>query len=450
MIIRTRITCSPQATAAIAIAVLIQFLLVSRGEAAPANESEIRKPEIPGKVFNIIDSGAKADGTTNNSQAIQKAIDTAAAAGGGRVVIPSGKFLSGPIALKDTIDLHLEKGAQLLASQNFDDFPIERNRRAAFIGGADLKDVRISGEGTIDGQGQPWWQAFRAAKATGAGLPRPQLIWLFQCERVELDGITTINPPNTHCSIRDSKEITIHHVTMTAPDDSPNTDALNLNSDQNVLITNCNISTGDDNIVVLGSGNNDPANPKSRNITIRDCKLGFGHGLSIGSYTSGGVQNVRAENISFDGTTACIRMKSWRDRGGLVKNISYKNFTMNNVRYPIYISSYYPKDPKNPAEDIPANGNSKLPEWTDIQIENVTITGAKNSVIIWGLPDRRIEGITLKNIKASAAQGAVVFHADANLSGVEITPASGPALQTYDAKVSGMEGVLFEGTFKPK
>src|SRR5581483_5491542 len=369
---------------------VIDALAAPNCGAAPTSQVEVPKPAIAGKVFNIVDSGAKADHATNNSQAIQKAIDAAAAAGGGRVVIPAGEFLSGPITLKDRVDLHLEKGAKLVMSQNFEDFPIERNRRTSFVTGANLKDVRISGEGIIDGQGEPWWQAFRLVKGTATALPRPQLISLTQCERVELAGISTLNPPNTHCSMRESKDITIHNVTMTAPGDSPNTDALNLNSVENVIITNCNISTGDDNIVLLGSGDNNPANPRTRNVTIRDCKLGSGHGLSIGSYTSGGVQNVRAENISFNGTTACIRMKAWRDRGGLVNSISYKNFTMDNVRYPIYISSYYPKDPTGPAEDIPDKGNHKRPEWTDITIEDVTINGAKNSIIIWGLPDQRI------------------------------------------------------------
>jgi len=282
------------------------------------------------------------------------------------------------------------------------------------------------------------------------GPRRPQLIHIEKSERIEIDGITTVNPPNTHCSLQRSKDITINNVTMTAPDDSPNTDAINLSIVENVVITGSSISTGDDNIVLLGSGPNDPANPVVKNVTIRDCKLGFGHGLSIGSYTSGGVQNVLAENISFDGTTSGIRMKAWRDRGGLVKNITYKNVTMKNVRFPIFIQSYYPKPPNGPSEDLPNNGQTKLPEWTDVLIEDVTITDCRNSINIWGLPDKKIEGITLRNVKASAQAGAIVFHADATFSNVEITPASGPALQIHDAKVTGMEGVAFEGAYKAK
>jgi polygalacturonase len=414
-------------------------------------EASIPKPVIPDKSFNITANGAVGDGVTNNSKAIQQTIDIADAAGGGQVVVPAGKFVSGPINLRNKIDLHLENGASLMMSPNADDFPVVGNRRESFIRATNLHDIRISGEGVIDGQGEPWWTAYRAVKGSNdTGPRRPQLIYLEKCERVELDGFTTLNPPNTHCSLRQVTDVTIGHLKMIAPGDSPNTDALNLAIVENAIVTRCDISTGDDNIVLLGSGNNDPANPKVNHVTIRDCKLGFGHGLSIGSYTSGGIQNVRAENITFDGTTSGIRMKAWRDRGGLVKNISYKNITMNNVKYPIYLTSYYPQTPKSPGEDLPPGSNSKIPDWTDITIEDVTITDCPNSIILWGLSDKPITNLTLKNVKASCDQGAVVFHSQATFSGVVVTPKSGPALRLFNAKVTGMAGVPFEGNFKAK
>jgi polygalacturonase len=416
-----------------------------------AQESSIPKPVIPGKSFNIAANGAVGDGAKNNATAIQQTIDAADAAGGGRVVIPAGKFVSGPITLRNKIDLHLEKDASLVMSSNADDFPVVGNRRESFIRASGLHDIRISGEGTIDGQGEPWWTAFRAAKGSGDNGPRrPQMIYLEKCERVELDGFTTLNPPNTHCSLRESKDITIDQLKMIAPASSANTDALNLSVVQNVIITRCDISTGDDNIVLLCSGNNDPAHPKVNNVIIRDCKLGVGHGLSIGSYTSGGVQNVHVENISFDGTTSGIRMKAWRDRGGLVKNISYKNITMKNVKYPIYITSYYPQTPKGPGEDLPPGSNSKIPEWTDITIEDVTISDSPNSIILWGLSDKPITNLTLKNVKASCEQGAVAFHTQATFSGVAMKPKTGPPLQVFNAKVTGMESIPFKGNFKAK
>jgi polygalacturonase len=414
-----------------------------------ATGQQVPKPVIPEKVFRISGYGAKGDGTTNDSKAIQAAIDAAAAAGGGRVVIPAGKFLSGPIELRSKIDLHLEKGATLLMSQNVDDFPVERNNRQNFIRAKGAEDIRISGPGTIDGQGDSWWRVYLVEKNSGAGGPRrPQMIRLDSCERIELVDFTSINPPNTHCSIRDSSGLTISRVKMMAPDDSPNTDAINLSRVKNAIITESEISTGDDNLVLLcGEGGAEPA---VENIVVRDCKFGFGHGMSIGSFTAGGVQNVLVENLSFDGTTSGIRLKSGANRGGgLVKNITYRNITMKKVRYPIYLTSYYPKTPNSPADDLPVEG-SHLPEWRDILIEKVTVADCPNSIIIWGLPKKRVEGLVLKNVKIAAERGAVVFHANATFSGVEITPASGPALQTYNADVKGMESVPFQGEFKAK
>ena len=164
--------------------------------------------------------------------------------------------------------------------------------------------------------------------------------------------------------------------------------------------------------------------------------------MSIGSYTSGGVKNVTVENIAFDGTTSGIRMKAWRDRGGLVEGLRYRNITMNNVRYPIMITSYYPKLPAGPAQDLASDKSGRTPVWRDISIEDVAITGSQNSIILWGLPDQPIAGVRFKNIKAATQLGARVFHAkDVDFSNVEIVPAAGPALEVFDAAVTGMAGV---------
>jgi len=252
---------------------------------------------IPERIFDVTKFGAVTNGQTLNTGAIQKTIDAAEQAGGGTVLIPAGQFISGPVKLQSNIRLYLAKGARLVMSDNFSDFPIIGNGRENFISAADTHDIGISGEGVIDGQGQPWWKAFRAKELTAR---RPQMIVFANCERVEIGGIRTLNPPNTHCSLRTCRNVIVKNVTMTAPADSPNTDALNI-SGADILITNCDISTGDDNIVFLGSRNSSSSNLKTENITVINCKLGFGHGLSIGSFTTGGVRHLHVEMFRLTG-----------------------------------------------------------------------------------------------------------------------------------------------------
>jgi len=431
------------------VAVLLVAGLVSarngRGDSPP-----VAVPVIPDRVVSIVEHGAKADGATDCTAAIQKAIDAAAAAGGGRVVVPAGRFLSGPLTLRSRIDLHLEKDAVLLMSQRFADYPKASNVFLRFIAAEGLEDVRVSGPGTIDGQGQPWWDEFLKFKAEKREkeFARPQAIYVSKCRRVALEGFTSVNPPNSHCSFRDCRDLTFRGLTMTAPDESPNTDAINLGRTKNVLITSCTISTGDDNVAMVSSG--DPVEENvTENVTVRDCTFGFGHGVSIGSFTSAGLRDITVENVSFDKTVNGIRIKSEESRGGEVKNVTYRNLTMTGVRYPIVITSYYPKWPKNPADAQPATGGN-LPRYSDLLFENVTLTDCKNGPVIYGMPNHPIERVTVRGLKASVQQGGVVFFATAAFEGCDIRPEKGPPLQSFQATVTGMNAAAFSGEYKAK
>ena len=389
-------------------------------------------PSIPNRRFLVTNYGGIGDGKTLNTGAFRNAIDAAAKAGGGTIVVPAGRFVSGPIEIPSNLELQLAKSATLLMTSNFDDFPVEKDRHRDFITAKKAHDVKISGDGTIDGQGAPWWVAYRAKRFKSR---RPQMIRMTDCERVELVGFSTLNPPNTHCSLGNCSEVTIHGLTMTAPPDSPNTDALNL-SGSNYFIADCKISTGDDNIVLVGRDVNGP----TENFIITRCSLGFGHGLSIGSHTTGGVRNVQVAYVSFDGTTSGIRMKSSRDRGGTVENLNYRNIGMRGVKNPIFISSYYPKEPKRPEDDAPQAVGSLTPVWRNIQIENATIMDSKNSIILWGIPEMPIQDIMLKDVKVSAENGMAIYNAsDVRLSQCEVKVKKGPKLATYQAQVQGVE-----------
>ena len=228
-------------------------LVLGLAAAAQAGESTVAPPSIPDRTLSVREHGARGDGVADDTAALQQAIDAAAAAGGGRVVLPAGRYLSRPLALRSRIDLHLEKDAVLVMSERFEDYPQGSNVFLKFLAAEGVEDVRVSGPGTIDGRGQRWWERFLELKAEKREkeFPRPQAIYVSKSRRVALEGFTSVNPPNSHCSFRDCRDLTFRGLTMTAPDESPNTDAINLGRTKNVLITSCTISTGDDNVALV-------------------------------------------------------------------------------------------------------------------------------------------------------------------------------------------------------
>lgn len=409
---------------------------------AEATPATVDTPDIPGHRIVITDHGAVGDGKTICTAAIRSALAACARAGGGQVVVPEGDFLCGPIELASRTDLHLVKGARLRMSQNRADFVQPDGRTVDFIYTREATDVQISGEGTLDGQGKPWWDRVREMESRPEQAKneprRPQLIVFDRCERVRLSGVTTMNPPNTHCSIRRCRDLMVEGVTMLAPDDSANTDGLNLTV-TNAVIRDCHIATGDDNIVLLASYPAPGGGPGGENVHVSRCTLGVGHGLSIGSYTSGGVRNVVVEDVSFNGTTSGIRMKSSRGRGGLVENVSFSRITMQRVKYPIFLSSYYPREPKHPDEDPAKPLTPKTPLWRHLRIEHVTLTDCVNSIIIHGVPELPFENVEVRNLKADSEYGARIIHAkDVRLAEIDITPLKGPVLTTHHAEVEGL------------
>ncbi len=392
-------------------------------------------PKIPANTVSVTDHGAHGDAITDNTKAIQKAIDIAAKKGG-IVTIPEGVYLCGPLTLASRVELRIEKGATLKLLPYSETFPSANGRYLNFISAKNCTDIKISGEGVIDGQGAPWWTAFTAKELA---LRRPQLIALESCERVALENFTTLNPPNTHFALRLCQNVTMRGLTLRAPGNSRNTDGINI-SGKNYLIANCDISTGDDNIVILTHSAKDWESPVCENFEVRDCTFGEGHGMSIGSHTGGGIRGLLVENCTFDRTTAAIRMKSYRDNGGLVENLVYKNITVKGARYPLFISSYYPKEPKKPSLDkgTSAPADTK-PRWKNILIENLTVTDSQNSIILWGLPEIPIADVTIRNATFRAKKGAIINNAERiALYNIRLICDTPPALHTYNAKIEGL------------
>jgi polygalacturonase len=364
--------------------------------------------------------GAVGNGTTNDTAALQKAIN--ACAGGGIAELTSGRYLSGPLSLLGNITLQIDSGATLLASQNAADYPVSGSDMAPLIQASKVSNVTIDGGGTIDGQGAPWWALINQEKAAGATLsPRPALIDLASVSTASITGITLKNAPNVHITMKKSSDVTIDKIAISSPADSPNTDGIDVWSSANVSVTNSTIDDGDDDLAIDSSTSDGPAH----DISLSNCTILHGHGLSIGSYTGGGVYNVSIHNDTLNGTSNGIRIKSARGRGGEVHALTYSHLTMTAVTTPISILAYYPSVPADgdPAQPV----TSTTPYYHDITITKVTASGATTAGQIIGVPEKPITALSLSSVSIAAATGVVVRNATVTTSAATITPSSGSA-----------------------
>jgi polygalacturonase len=405
---------------------------------AAAAQVDPAQPVIPGHALNLMDFGAVADGTTANTEAFRRAIAAADKAGGGTLVVPAGRYFTGPIDLCSGLNLHLDADATLLFSQNFDDYRISGNTYRPLVGAKNCHDIELSGSGTLDGQGGPWWVIERKVKseARAKGLPdaeigRPRMVVLEGCQRVRLEGVTLSNSPMYHFVPFKCEDVTVDGITIFSPADSPNTDGIDPSVSRRVLITHCRIDTGDDCIAVkAGTHGYGPA----EEILVTDCTFLHGHGCSIGSDTDSGVRNMTVQRCTFDGTEAGVRLKSRRGRGGLVENITYTDLTMKNVGQAIVITSYYYGLPKPGVHDETQAVTADTPIWKNIVIRNIVATGGtRDAGLIIGLPEMPAREIVLDNVSIGARDGLRIGYADGvSLKNVSIAPNVGPALLVED------------------
>lgn len=387
--------------------------------------------------------GAKGDGTTKDTAALQAAIDACSREGGGIVHLSAGTYLTAPIELTSGITLQLDKGATVLGSRDHRDYPPHDEFRLPdlqpLISATNATDVAIEGEGTIDGNGQSWWDEARSIKdhgVLGSSHPRPKLIVFDHCGHVRVEGITVQNSPMWQIVPYYSDDVVIRNVRILAPPHAPNTDAIDPFSSSNVVIDHVFSDTGDDNVAIKSGPINSPGpDAPSRDITITDCTFLHGHGLSIGSELAGGARNIRAERIHFDGTDNGIRIKSNRDRGNDVSHLVFRDIEMKDVKNPLIISEYYPAI-LPPSEQEAQPVTRLTPHFHDIVLQNVTATGGLNAAAIVGLPEAPIADVFLKNVKISAQKGATIGYANVTGEGFVVQAAEGqPILEMAGAKV---------------
>lgn len=409
------------------------------------------------KIYDVREFGAIGDGKSIDSVAIQRAIDECGRAGGGIVRLTAGTYLSRPLTLRSKTTLLLDREATIKATDDPKDYlPSEvswdevlngtrRGPFTPFIGGRDLTDVAISGRGTIDGSGAKWWVPAEEArlKTPGYTLPRPNLIVLNRCKNLRLSGVRLINSPKFHFVPTECEDVLVEDVTILAPETAANTDGIDPSRCRNVTITRCTIDTGDDNIA-LKSGQKVPGREFAcDNIVVTDCVFRHGHGVSIGAETVGGVRGLVVKNCRFENTENGIRIKSRRDRGGLVQDITYADLTMTNVYPAISIAAYYQdsSQAKVPTNDPPQSITSTTPFFRNIVISNLTATSTRNAGLIVGLPESCVTNVVLENVRIAAETGLTVVNATGvRFRNVKIEVQKGEPFELSNAQVEGLTG----------
>jgi polygalacturonase len=376
-------------------------------------------PTIPDGIFDVTKFGAVGNGKTDDTADLQAAIDAAAAAGGGTVLLPGGKhFLSNPLTVKSH-NIRVQIDGTLLCQTR----PHYSDPKTSLLSFLKCHDIELCGSGTIEGQGgvghnNGWW-GIRIKHIPSVAV-RPRLVRFNYCDTVYIHDLSLRNAPSFHFIFRLTNNVTIDKVKIFAPSSeetqvaggeltSHNTDGIDPHG-SNYLIENCNISDGDDDIAAVAS------EPVSKNIYITHCTFGTGHGLSFEG-SSGSMDGLTVTDCTFDGTTNGIRLKANREQGGIMQNILYNNLTMHGVRFPILFTSYYPyrdnSGPTNPTADPGAADADHSPVWRNVTIQNLTATGgpAKGVVgMMWGLSEAPISNVALINVKISASRGLSLYH----------------------------------------
>ncbi|WNS46504.1 glycoside hydrolase family 28 protein [Paenibacillus sp. MMS20-IR301] len=457
-------------------------------------------PQIPERVFRITDYGAEGDGLTLCTPAIQAALDDCAAAGGGKVVIPPGIWRSGPLTLHSRINLCAELGALVRFEADTSLYPLlyshyEGNagwRCQSPLDGDGLSDIAITGEGIFDGSGEGWrpvkrfkmtelqWQSLVASGGVldeqedmwwpsreamegearykklleqgtadkSAYLPvrdylRPVLLSLRNCKRVLLEGPTFQNSPAWCLHPIGCEQVTVRRIQVRNPWYSQNGDGLDLESCSHALVEHCSFDVGDD-AICLKSGKDEEgrrAGRPCRYITIRHCTVYHGHGgVVIGSEMSGGVHAVRVSDCLFIGTDIGLRFKSARGRGGVVEDILMENIRMTDiiheaVSFHMFYAGVEGSEGYN-EQQFPVT--EETPQFRNITLKNIVCHGAATGLLVNGLPELPLAGLSVENFHAVSEQGMVLRYADGlKLDGIRLDAQQLPLLKLH--KCSNVE-----------
>jgi polygalacturonase len=425
----------------------------------PGILARIKPPVFPTRTFLITKFGARSDGLTNCTAAFQKAIAACSKAGGGRVVVPQGTFLSGAIHLQNNVNLVVSRDATIKFSKDPNDYlPVVFSRwegtelmnYSPFIYAFEQQNIAITGEGTLDGQSgtDSWWpwngrvnygwkegtpnqRADRAAlqqmaeqgvrvkeRMFGAGhYLRPQFIQPYRCQNVLIEGVRIINSPMWEIHPVLSTNVTVRGVKISSH--GPNNDGCDPESCTDVLIDDCDFDTGDDCIAIKSGRNADGRrlNIPTQNIIVRNCRMRDGHGgITVGSEISGGVRNLFGENCRLDSPhlDSALRVKNNAMRGGLLENLHFRNLDVGQLAHAVITIDFnYEEGAKGDFTPVVRNFTadrvvSKKSKYAfDVQglanapIYDLRLSDCDFDNVAEGSIVKNVSGATLENVKVN-------------------------------------------------
>jgi polygalacturonase len=413
-------------------------------DAVPEILARIKEPTLSNREFSIARFGAVGDGRTDVTEAIRRAIAACASEGGGRVVVPAGRFATGPIHLRSNVELHVSRDATVLFARDARRYlpavltrfeGTELMNYSPFIYAYDQENIAITGSGTLDGQAGDahWWPWRVEAIKPGAsrdqlfdmgkrGVPvaervfgdgrwmRPVFVQPYRCRRVLIEGVTVLNSPMWELNPVLCTNVIVRNVTIRSH--GPNNDGCDPESCSDVLIEGCTFDTGDDCIALKSGRNNDGRRLHApiENVVIRDCQMRDGHGgVVIGSEISGGARYIFAERCHMDSPRLdrVLRFKSNAERGGVIEHVAMRNVTVGEVAEAIVAADFYYEE---------GDRGGFTPVLRDVDVRNITSRKSKYVFFLKGYERSPVSDVRVTDCTFDGVTDADVLQSVRNLT----------------------------------